>query len=844
MQQASAREIFAEIEKQTGLFFSYESSLTDNWPKLSLIATDELPADCLQRLFADLPVSFRITGRYIILKKKPSFHTVSGYVRDSASLECLIDATVVDLVSGKGVTSNSYGFFSLTLPAGTVKLRSSYVGYATAGCELTLRGDTSLDILPTLSGVLPEVTVKGANEQPEIMSSRMGNMSLSSGLLHNIPALFGEPDLFRTLQQMPGIASGTEMLGGTFVRGGNGDENLFLIDGVPVYNVNHVGGLFSTFNPDVVRHVDFYKGGFPARYGGRLSSVADVRMNDGDKQHYHGNLSIGLLAAKISLEGPIVKDRTSFNLAFRRTWLDALTTPAFFISNLLNKNEYEIFAGYSFYDLNAKINHLFSPRSRLYANFYMGQDRLRSADWFRTADATQKYGEELIWRWGNLVSSVNWTYVFGPRLFANFNASYSRYQSKMINDQAELLFPFDENAAPALKQTLRHNGSGIEDLGCRADFDFLPSPTHRIRFGSDYLFHQYRPEERMLRVTLQNVPQERNYPNPLVYAHEWSAHAEDDWLIGSRWKASLGARLAAYLVDGKTYTSFQPRLSLRYLLRENLSLKTSYVKMDQYVHRLSNTYANLPSEIWVPVTANVKPMTSRQISTGLYYDRQQTFRFSVEAYYKQLQQLIEYQDNALIYPDYLHWDERISTGSGRSYGIELMAHKPEGKTSGWIAYTLSRADRIFNDRLVNGGRRFPSRYDNRHKLTVTLIHKINAHMDFSASWMYASGNRVTVPLDSYLSQSTDGSGLPTYEDIPGRNAARLGDYHRLDISLNIYRPQPKGRTGIWNFSLYNAYSRMNPFYIETSQANAEGGYTLMQKGLIPVIPSVSYIYKF
>jgi outer membrane receptor for ferrienterochelin and colicin len=844
MQQAPVKDIFAEIEKQTGLFFSYESSLIDGWPMVSLTSADELLTDCLQRLFATLPAVYRITGRYIILRKKPSYYTVSGYVRDAASHECLIDATVVDVVSGKGVTSNSYGFFSLTLPAGPVKLRSSYVGYATAEQELTLHGDTSLDILPAPSGVLPEVVVKGSNEPSEIMSSRMGNLSLSSGHLNKMPVLFGEPDLFRTLRQMPGIASGTEMLGGMFVRGGNGDENLFLIDGIPVYNVNHVGGLFSTFNPDVVRHVDFYKGGFPARYGGRLSSVVDVRMNDGDKQHYHGNLSIGLLAAKVSLEGPIVKDRTSFNVAFRRTWIDALTTPAFLISNLVNKDEYEMFAGYSFYDFNAKVNHLFSPRSRLYANFYMGQDRLRNTDWYRIDNAKQKYGEELIWRWGNLVSSLNWTYVFGPKLFANFNASCSRYQSKMINDKAQLLFPLDESETPSLKQTYQYNGSGIEDLGYRADFDFLPTPAHRIRFGSDYLFHQYRPEERMLRITLQDLPEEQKYPNPLVYAHEWSAYAEDDWLVGNRWKANAGGRLAAYLVDGKTYTSFQPRLSLRYLLKENLSLKASYVKMDQYVHRLSNTYANLPSEIWVPVTAKVKPMTSRQVSTGLYYDWQQTYRFSVEGYYKQLQQLIEYQDNALIYPDYLHWDERISMGSGRSYGIEFMAHKPEGQTSGRIAYTLSWADRIFADRLVNGGRRFPSRYDNRHKLTVTLIHKINARMDISASWMYASGNRVTVPLDSYLSQQTDGDGRPTYEGIPGRNAARLGDYHRLDASLNIYRPQPKGRMGIWNFSLYNAYSRMNPFYIENAQANAEGGYTLMQKGLIPVIPSVSYIYKF
>ncbi|MDR1624785.1 MAG: TonB-dependent receptor [Tannerellaceae bacterium] len=844
MQHVPAADLFLELEKQTGMFFSYESSLIGDLPPVSFKAKDEPLSYCLKRLFASWHITYRVTGQYIILKRKPRQYTVSGFVRDSASYESLINAAVLDVVSRKGSVSNSYGFYSITLPAGKVRLRSSYVGYTTHEITLMLDKDTLVDIPLAASGALQEVVVRGNEPYSVVMSSRMGNAELSSAHIHKTPVLFGEPDLLRCLQRQPGVASGTEILGGMFVRGGNQDENLFLLDGIPLYNVNHVGGLFSTFNPDVVKNVDFYKGSFPARYGGRLSSVADVRLKDGDMQHYHGNASLGLLMAKAMIEGPLVKGRTSFNIAFRRTWFDAITSPVFAIANKTDKYGNRQFAGYSFYDLNAKVNHTVSSKSSLYANFYMGQDRLRFTEWYKTTG--QKSGQELIWRWGNIVSSFNWTYVFSRQLFGNFKVFYSQFKTKMIDDR---ITPYDLSLPEVdlFKEKYYRHRSGIRDAGFRSDFDYSPTPRHRIRFGSDYLYHFYTPEDKYTSIAVDNAlvrqRYEQGYSAPFVYAHEWSVYAEDDWLLAGRWRANAGARLGAYAVEGKQYLSFQPHLSVRYLMANDLSLKASYAKTDQYVHQLSNTYTSLPSDIWVPVTPDVKPMNAHQAAAGVYYHPDKQYDFSLEGYYKTMNNLIEYQDNALLYPDYTGWDKKVSIGSGRSYGVELTARKPEGRTSGWLVYTLSWSDRIFTDKQVNRGERFPFKYDNRHRLNLTVLHKFGPKTDLSASWTYASGNRVTVPLERYV------SGAAPHEDgyfdsVLGRNAAKLGDYHRLDVSLNIYLPKEKGRMGIWNISLYNAYCRINPFYITQSYLKENGKLTTYQRGLVPVIPSVSYTYKF
>lgn len=848
------------IEQQSGYLFSYESSLLHELPPVTFRADRQPLAACLDRLLSPLSLGYAWAGSYIILKPKPRLYTISGFIRDSLSSESLIGASVYDARSGKGTASNSFGFYSLTLPAGRVTLRISYVGFYTRESTFDLQKDTVLPSDLASWRALKEIVVEGLPPSSEIASSRTGVMQFSPNTIRRVPALFGEPDVLRTLQQTPGVASGTEGLTGLYVRGGNGDENLYLIDGNPVYHVSHVGGLFSTFNPDAVKHVDFYRGSFPARYGGRLSSVVDVRMKDGDRQNYHGGISIGLLSASVFAEGPLVKDRTSFSVAFRRTWLDAFTAPALAIWNKIHKERDK--AGYSFYDLNGKISHSFSSRSRMSLSVYAGQDRVRS----KMRVSRLSYSDWK-WRWGNFVASANWNYVFGPQWFANVTASYSRFQSRMWKIKET-----DREEKPhkpaSWEETVQ--GSCIEDWGYRVDADYTPVPAHHLKFGSDYLFHQYRPEQHWTTWIVQagHAPDRRRivYADPYIPAHEGSVYAEDDWLLGERWKLNPGLRLALYRVEGRTYTSLQPRLSIRYLLGRSASVKLSYAKMNQYVHQLSNSYMSLPSDIWVPVTGHIPPMTSRHYVAGLYYRWKKTVDLSLEGYYKQLDHLIEYRDGASLYPAYTRWEDKIALGEGRSYGLETMVRKPAGKWSGWIAYTLSWTDRVFHDGTVNGGRRFPARYDNRHKLNIAWVCQISPKVELSASWTYHSGNRLTVQLDAYRpvgasvsawasswaasggagSEGLAGKQLRAsgYEPVFGRNAVQLGAYHRLDLGINIYRRTRKGHLGIWNISLYNAYCRMNPFAVESVRPNPDGTWRVRQKGYFPTIPSFSYTYKF
>lgn len=845
--QQPLRVVLDSIECQSGYTFSYESSLLNNLPPVTLLARDEELPLCLDRLFTPLSVTYAFAGHYIILKRRPRWYTVSGFIRDSTSSESLINATLQDVLSGEGTLTNNYGFYSLTLPPGRVRLRTSYVGYKTAECSFELRRDTVLDFSPAVSALLKEVVVEGHALSSDLLSSRTGSIEFSSRTIREVPSLFGEPDLFRTLQHIPGVSPGTEGLTGLLVRGGNADENLFLIDGNPVYHVNHVGGLFSTFNPDAVKNVAFYKGNFPARYGGRLSSVVDVRMKDGNSQKYHGSLSVGLLSATAHLEGPLIRNKTSFYLAFRRTWMDMITAPTLAILNKIHKERDK--AGYSFYDLNGKISHVFSDRSRLSVGVYAGQDRIR---WGGKNDSLSF--SDLKWRWGNFVGSVNWSYVFNNKLFLNVTGSYSRFQARMW----EIEEKYDEISWKSLasgKNTIR--GSYIQDIGNRIDFDYLPVPAHRIRFGSDYLYHQYRPEQHWTIYTFSetsgaSTQRQDIYANQWVSAHEGALYMEDDWALSDRWKTNVGMRLCTYQVQGRTYFSLQPRLSLRYLIRPEWAVKVSYSKMDQYVHQLSNAYLNLPSDIWVPVTEKIRPMVSHQVCGGMYYQLRKTLDFTLEAYYKKMNNLIEYRDGASLFPKYVHWDEKVSMGEGRAYGLEAMVRKPAGRLTGWIGYTLAWADRYFQDGTVNAGIRFPAKYDNRHKLNIAVAYHLSRKIEVSAAWTYLSGNRVTVALDSYpvLSPETasrypsGAGGEWVYEPIFRRNAVKLGDYHRLDLSVNIYRQTKKGHLGIWNISLYNAYCRLNPFHIQSLEKNPDGSWRAVQKGYVPLIPSFSYTYKF
>lgn len=868
MQKASVREILDEIQKQTGVTFSYESSLLSGLQKTTFRADDEALTDCLTRLFANLPVVYKMTGNVVVLKRKPKQVTVSGFVRDKRSAESLIGASVYEAHSRVGTASNNFGFFSLTLPPGDITIRSSYIGYTSHQHILNgLERDTVLAIELEPSASLEEVVITGqSNDKQSVLSTQMGALEINQQTIRSTPVMFGEADIIKTLQLTPGVSAGTEGTAGMYVRGGNVDENLFLIDGNPVYQINHIGGIFSAFNPEAISGMDFFKSGFPSRYGGRLSSVVDVHTKEGNMKEYHGSASIGLISGNLNFEGPIIKDRTSFNIGLRRTWLDVLSAPAIAIANKITKKDgTRLRARYAFHDLNLKVNHIFNDRSRMYLSLYNGNDVLKggSTDFpDQDSDNNYNYDSDVSLRWGNIMATAGWTYVFNNRLFGKVSGVFTRYHSRLRNTEHDVVGnEGDEDYSDSFREN--ETNTGITDFGLRTSFDYLPASAHHIRFGGDYLVHRFHPEYN------RSVAYEKNeetsveigqeFANDLLWGHEAGVYAEDDWTLSSAVRLNAGLRFSLFNVQGKTYTGLEPRVSLRWLLDDNLSFKASYSRMNQYVHLISNSFISLPTDAWMPVTRKLKPLISDQVSAGFYYNLNKEYNFSVEGYYKTLDNLLEYRDGHTFTPSFVNWEDKLTAGEGRSYGAEFMVRKETGRTTGWVGYGLSWSDRQFDE--LNQGARYPARFDNRHKLNIVVMHKISPKVELSAAWSYASGNHVTLSLENYYE---NGTGSPTNNDnhymdasesidyYEGRNNYQLPAYHRLDLGIKIYRPKKKGRMGIWTVSIYNVYSRMNPFMIYKSDKTVPDPGSSYGKnvpvfktiGIMPIIPSISYTYKF
>lgn len=881
MHDASLTEVLEEIGRQAEVTFSYESSLLKGLPKIDFQVESMKLTDCLDKLFSSYPVAYKKNGNIVILKRRQRQVTISGFVRDIASLESLIGASVMEREGRKGTASNSYGFFSLTLPPGDIDLRISYIGYEGKNVRFSaLEKDTIMEIGLKPNARLEEVVVTGIGQ--ELLSAQntlMGAMEFNQQTIKATPTLFGESDIIKTLQLTPGVSSGTEGLAGLYVRGGDMDGNLFLIDGNPVYQVNHVGGLFSAFNPEAIRSMEFFKAGFPSRYGGRLSSVVDVHTKEGNMKEFHGSASLGLISGNLSLEGPLIKDRTSFQIAFRRTWLDVLTAPAIAIANKIQKKDgFRTNLRYAFHDLNVKINHRFSDRSRMYLSVYNGNDVLKGGTTeFSKPESEYVFrdGTNTSLRWGNVMATAGWTYVFNNRLFGKISGVFSQYRSH-IGTSREYQYGKEGEKGYVSTSTETASATSILDMGVRSMFDYRPSVTHRVRFGGDFLIHRFRPEYNEMKIGSAGILDGaldlgHLYTNDLLWAREAAVFIEDDWDILPVLRVNGGLRLSLFNVERKTYVLLEPRVSLRWLLRDDLSFKSSYSRMGQYVHLLSNSYVDLPTDAWMPVTRKLKPLISDQVSAGFYYDWQKDYSFSVEGYYKWMKNLLEYKDGYSFLPGTATWEDKIASGEGRSYGLEFLARKESGRTTGWVGYTLSWSDRHFDE--INRGRRFPSRYDNRHKLNIVVSHKLSDNVELTAAWTYSSGNRMTLslqeyeqipngkPLDPYhLNNPYEPNSKPSINYFSGRNNYQLPAYHRMDLGLNIYRPKKKGRMGIWNISIYNVYSRMNPFMVYKSTSSVTkhnlipgiymDGHSrsnvpcFKQIGIMPIIPSVSYTYKF
>lgn len=766
--------------------------------------------------------------------------TLYGYVEDSATGEKLPGASIIISNLKTGTTTNNYGFFTITLSPSTIHVIITNTGYKPFEREIELSNDLQLNVKLIANTNLDEVIVTGRRSQPIEQQTQMSRVSIPIALIKSMPRFLGETDVLKTLQLLPGVSQGAEGTSGILVRGGGPEQNLILLDGTPIYNPSHFLGIFSTFNGDAIKNVELYKGGFPARFGGRLSSVVDLVMKDGNMKNFHGEGSIGLIASNLTLEGPIKKDRTSFLVSGRRTYLDLIGGPLAKKSDPDLKN-----LGAYFYDFNAKLHHIISDKDRLFVSFFSGKDIFNVKSSYEKARYKESNTAKV--NWGNTIGTFRWNHIFNNRLFANTLVNYTKY--KFLSD-----FIFEDQDSNYHNIVSAKYSSAIEDIGGRIDFDYRPSPEHSIKAGISGTLHQFRPGALSFKSGDINKPETNTtFNNQVQSSPELGLYAEDDWLISNKLKLNAGVHLSSFKAKTNWYGSVQPRIGLRYLLPADIAIKASYAQMAQYVHFLTNNSSTLPTDLWVPSTDKIKPMLSKQWALGFaktIFDGK--VEASLEGYYKKMNGVIEYIEGA----SYLNssvdsWDTKVEAGKAKAWGAEFLLQKKVGRTTGWVGYTLSWSDRQFPN--INFGKKFFYKYDRRHDVEVVVTHKINKHWDVSGSWQFQTGSPFTLPVALYEGAGRNNRGASPYNYfeslnyIKGRNEFRLLNYHRLDAGIT-WTKQKKRYEKSWNFSLYNAYNKKNPFYYYLGREENTGqtGNRMVLKGLtlLPIIPSVSYKFKF
>ena len=866
LQNATLEEFVKQVEQKTGYNFIYGEEVRLNG-RITLAVRDLTINEILRKAFENQPIGFEVSGKHILLNKRPvpqktvsRRFTISGYVTDGVSSETLIGANILDSRQRVGTATNPFGFYTLTLPEGDADLSFSYLGYETWHSSFPLNKDTVLNVRLDSNNELAEVIVLSDKKEAGIQATAMGAHEIPMAQIQHTPAVLGEADILKTIQLMPGVQAGTEGFSGLYVRGGGPDQNLILLDGIPVYNADHLLGLFSIFTPEAVKKVTLFKSSFPARYGGRLSSIVDVRTNDGDMKHYHGTLSIGTLTEKLHFEGPIVKDRTSFSISGR-------STHTAFMGKAFSSDGDEF--NYYFYDLNAKVNHKFNDRSRLFLNFYHGNDHyhFNFEEKYNYTDNSYNniYESKSSLNWGNTIAAGRWNYVFTNKLFSNTTVAFNSYRMIVKGLSKEQEKYSSQQPRSYSYQFDSEYRSGIRDWSFRTDFDYTPVPSHHVKFGVEYLYHTFRPETSTSKMKEEEngmTEQDTLYhsiSNSYLHGHEASVYVEDNFDIGNRISLNAGIHASLFNTQGKNYFSVQPRLSVRYRFDHGFSIKASFSQMAQYVHQLSSTPLAMPTDLWVPITKNIRPMRANQYSIGGYYTGIPGWEFSIEGYYKQMHNVLEYQNGVSFFGSSTNWEEKVEMGKGRSMGMEFMVQKTLGKTTGWLAYTLAKADRQFKNGSINDGERFPYKYDRRHSISLCVNHKFSERIDVGASWIFNSGGTTTMPEQQTVILKPDGT-IVQANYISKRNNFRLPASHRLNIGVNFNKKTKHGmRT--WNISLYNAYNSMNPTLVYAKRKDNSyfayvdeygrytGGYnssklTLKKITLLPIIPSVTYTYKF
>lgn len=792
-----AASVFRSIVDQTGKNFVYSSDLLKD--VMVTISADNKPLkSVLSEIFANIDIEFKIKGKNIILKKKK-------------------------------------------VPATPQKAK-----------ELKISNNLQINNSPDIEvKMLDEVVVLSRLESPAIETAEIGARKVTAEEVRNTPVLLGEADIIKTLQFEPGVSEGTEGLAGMYVHGGNADENLYMLENVPLYQVNHFAGLFSAFNPDVIRYIDFFKSSIPAKYDGRLSSFMDARLQNSRRSGHHGSARLGLTSGAFNISGPVGK-KTSYMLGIRRSWFDVLSIPLVAIVNQTSKDS-KLRFNYYFMDINACVSHRFSPNTTAFLNIYFGDDNLKTGnDERNNLQDEYSYGtceyERYDFHWGNLLAQAGLNYKINDNLSSEFTLAYTRFFSNMSHDLNTLEKLPSYSFENKTKMTTDNN---INDLIIRGDFDWKPKENNRIRFGAGYTRHYFLPERttRMYEDSTTNI---FTRDSTWTYgANELNAYIEDDCRFNDKMRMNAGVHASLFNIDGKTKYGISPRISISYRPIDNLAIKGAYSHTTQYVHQLNHSYLALPTDQWIPITGNYKPETADKISIGGYWQMaDKNLTISIEGYFKWMHNLIEYRDEYYLKPPFDMWSAQLCSGKGTAKGVDFKVEKTFGNITGTFSYSLAWADRTFAAK--NGGRTYPAKFDNRHSINIMLNWKINDKVQLNASWIGHSGNRFTLMNQVWNDPDFEDSEVFSPQESPLRtniNEYRLPFYHRLDLSCII-----KNKRGYWTIGLYNAYNHMNTVAVKRGFRDitvSEPGYQYVTSKpvfkrvkLLPVIPSFSYTWLF
>ncbi len=785
---------------------------------------------------------------FLSIAQKTSTYTLSGYVSDAQSGEALIGVKIFVPSINKGTISNTYGFYSLTLDEGIyqIQFRSALFPTEIKEIQLTKDIDYNLELGSSIID-LQEVVVNGKKGE-NIKSTQMGSVELNIESIKTLPAFMGEVDVVKTIQLLPGVSSAAEGGQGFYVRGGGPDQNLVLLDEGVVYNAAHLFGFFSVFNVDAVKSVNLIKGGMPANYGGRMSSVLEVNMNEGNNKRFKVKGGIGAISSRLTFEGPLKKDKGSFIISGRRTYLDLIMKAAI--------PDTSPFAGtsYFFYDLNAKFNYKLSDKDRIFLSGYYGKDVFSFAN--------NEGGFSVNMPWGNGIAALRWNHLFNKKLFMNVTGTFSDYMFQFGSAQDQFRFSLT---------------SGVRDLGSKIDFSYFPNPSHLVKFGLNHIYHTFTPTS--VSAESDSVVFDTGAAQRL-FSHETAFYIMDDFDVNDKVKINAGLRYSMYhhvgpftrYINGdisapdtsiqypsgnliKFYHGLEPRFSMRCLLPDNSSIKAGYSYNYQYVHLTALSAVSLPTDIWYPTTDIAKPQIGWQGSIGYFKNfLNDQIETSVEVYYKKMNNMIEYKEGALPGDNVNdNTDNLLVFGEGWSYGIELFIKKAMGDFTGWIGYTWAKSDRQFPD--LNSGNLYPAKYDRRHDLSIVGTYKLNDRWTFSTAFVYATGNTLTLPSSWYVQEQN------LLFNYGQRNSTRMAPYHRLDLSATLYSKSYKNKTDVngelirvkkkvrsnWAFSIYNVYNRANPFfmYVDNDGDFLAGDFqlTVKQVSLFPIIPSVTWNFE-